>query len=103
MNEAMKFVAEQFGLVPLYAIIIAVAGFGAGGFKHLIFVLGILSGVYITMFKAFNLKAQFGPIDITQYVPVTQDVGNMIMAVIFVYTLGFVAYGAKRVFVPQNA
>jgi len=103
MTDIMKVIAEQFGLVPLYALIIASAGFTAGSFKHLIFVLGILCGIYVTMFQAFNLKAQFGAIDITQYVPVTQDVGNMIVAGAFVYIIGFAAYGAKRMFVPQSA
>jgi hypothetical protein len=103
MTDIMKVIAEQFGLVPLYALIMASAGFTASSFKHLIFVLGILSGIYVTMFKAFNLKAQFGPVDITQYVPVTEDVGNMIVAVGFVYIIGFAAYSAKRMFVPQNA
>src|SRR5262245_58297890 len=103
MTDAIRLFAEQFGLLPLYAILIAIAGFGASRLNHLIFALRILSSGYITMFKAFNLKAQFGPIDITQYVPVTQDLGNMIVAVIFVYLIGFAAYGAKRMFMPQSA
>ncbi len=103
MTDVMQTIADQFGLVPLYALIIAFAGLTAGSLKHLIFVLGILSGVYITMFKTFDLRAQFGPVDITQYVPVSQDAGNMIVAVMLVYAVGFAAYGAKRAFVPQDA
>lgn len=103
MVELMKTFGEQFGLVPLYAVIIAVGGFTAMNLKHLIMVMGIMSGIYITMFKAFNLKAQFGPLDVTQYIPVTQEAGNMITAVAFVYLTGFVAYGLKRLAFPQNA
>ena len=96
MVELMKTIGEQCGLVPLYALIIAFGGFSASNVKHLIMVMGIMCGVYITMFKAFNLKAQFGPVDVTQYLPVPQDVGNMVVAVVFVYVIGFAAYGVKR-------
>lgn len=103
MTDLMKEIAAQFGLLPLYALIIAFAAFSAGSVRHLITVLTILSGIYITMFKAFNLGAQFGPANIAQYLPVSPDIGNMISAVIFVYAIGFVIYGLKRLVVPQDA
>lgn len=104
MNEAMKIFGEQFGLVPLYAVIIAFLGFSASNIKHLLMVLSILCGVYITMFQSFNLKAKFGFIDVTQFLPVSQDTGNMIVAAVFVYIVGFAAYGVKRaLFAPKEA
>jgi hypothetical protein len=101
--ELMKTFGEQFGLVPLYAAIIAFGGFTATNFKHLIMVMGIFCGLYITMFKAFNLKSQFGPVDVTQYLPVSQDTGNMIVAAVFVYAVGFAAYGLRRAVFTRRA
>lgn len=95
MNDIMKMIAEHLGLVPLYAIIIAYLGFSASNYRHLIMILGILSGVYVTMFKTFNLKMQFGAFDVTQYAPVSNEVGNWIIATAFVYGLGFAAYSVK--------
>jgi hypothetical protein len=103
MTDLMKVFAEQFGLLPLYAVIIAFGAFNAAHFRSLITILTIFCGLYITMFKAFNLGAQFGPANVGRYLPVSQDVGNMISAVIFVYAIGFAAYGAKRLFVAQDA
>jgi hypothetical protein len=103
MMDLMKEFAAQFGLLPLYAVIIAFGAFSAGQFRNLITILAILCGVYITMFKAFNLGTQFGPANIANYLPVSPDIGNMISAIIFVYAIGFAAYGLKRLFVPQEA
>lgn len=103
MTEFTGEFAEQFGLIPLYAAIVAYSGFTASGVRHLIFVLGILCGIYVTLFKALNLKMQLGLVDFMQYLPVSQDVGNIIVAVLFVYLIGFAAYGVKRMFVPQDA
>jgi hypothetical protein len=102
MVDIMKAFAEQFGLAPLYAVIIAYVSFNAINFRHLITLISILSGVYIAMFKAFNLKAQFGVVDVTQYLPVSKDSGNMIVAVAFVCVIGFTAYGVKRIYVSQR-
>jgi hypothetical protein len=103
MTEAMKIFGEQFGLLPLYAVIIAYLGFSASNLRHLLMVMSILCGVYIAMFKAFNLKAKFGIIDVTQFLPVSQEIGNMVVAAVFVYLIGFAAYGLKRAFVTQDA
>ncbi len=103
MTDLMKEFGAQFGLVPLYAVIIAYGGFTASNIRNLLFVLSIMCGVYITMFKAFNLKARFGMIDVTQYLPVSSDTGNLLVAAAFVYVIGFAAYGAKRMFTPQTA
>jgi hypothetical protein len=103
MMDLMKEFAAQFGLLPLYAVIIAFGAFSAGQFRNLVTMLAIMCGVYIAMFKAFNLGAQFGPVNIGNYLPVSPDVGNMISAVIFVYAIGFAAYGLKRLFVAQEA
>ncbi|MGH1349276.1 MAG: hypothetical protein ACRBBN_00490 [Methyloligellaceae bacterium] len=103
MVDIIKVFAEQFGLVALYAVIVLYMGFTANGLKHLIFMLGIVCGVFITMFQAFNLKSQFGFLDVTQFVPVSQDIGNIAVAVVFVYVLGFVAYGLKQTIAPSEA
>lgn len=99
----MKIIGEQFGLVPLYALIIAFLGFSASNLKHLLMILSILCGLYITMFKSFNLKAKFGVIDVTQFLPVSQDTGNMIVAAVFVYIIGIAAFGLKRAFISRPA
>lgn len=103
MTELITEFVAQFGLIPLYAVITALQGFKARDFQHLIFVLGLLCGVYITMFKTFNLKMQLGVIDISSYLPVSQDIGNIIMAVLFVYIIGFAAYAVRRTLKLQDA
>ena len=103
MSEIYQYIGEHYGVLPVYAIIVAIAGFSATSFKHLFFVLSIACGVYITMFKTFNLKGKFGMFDLTQYIPISQDFGNMITAVVYVVAIGLAAYGIKRVFVAQRA
>lgn len=103
MMDLMKEIAAQFGVLPLYAVLIATGAFSAGSLRHLIMMMGLFCGLYITMFKTFNLGAQFGPANIGNYLPVSPDVGNAISAVIFVYAIGFAVYGIKRLFVSQAA
>ncbi len=103
MADVIKLFAEQFGLIALYTVIILYMGFSAGSWKHLFLMLGIASGVFITMFQVFNLKAQFGFLDVTQFIPVSQDIGNMTVAAVFVYVLGFTSYGVKRAVIPREA
>ncbi len=103
MLDLITLFVKEFGLLPLYAVIITYIGFSAPTFGALFMSLSIVCGVYITMFKAFNLKAQIGIIDFTQYMPVSEDIGNLIIAVLFVYMIGLTAYGLKRVFVSQDS
>lgn len=103
MTELIGEFAAQFGLLPLYAVIAAFQGYRARDIQHLIFGLGILCGVYVALFKALNLKMQLGVIDVTSYLPVSQDIGNIIVAALFVYIIGFAAYGVKRMLPLQTA
>ncbi len=101
MQEIILTIVEEFGLLPLYTVIVVFLGFAAWKFKHLFYVLAIACGVYITMFQAFNLKANFGGLDVTQFIPVSQDIGNMIMATVFVYAIGISAYIMKSILFAQ--
>lgn len=107
--ELAKYVGEQYGLLPAYAIIITLGGFIATSRTHLLFILSIMGGVYVTMFKAFNLQGKLLPFDIMPWLPkdlpfaLTLEHVNMIAAFIFVYVIGFVAYGLKRLVVPAEA
>jgi len=42
-------------------------------------------------------------LDAAQYLPVSKDAGNLIVAVIFVIVIGFTAYGVKTIFAPQRS
>ena len=55
-NDLLTQFGAEYGLLPVYALIIAFAGFSAHSLKHLLMMLGISSGVYIAMFRAFDLK-----------------------------------------------
>ena len=103
--KLLEYVGEHFGLLPLYAIIISSAGLFATSRKHLLFMLSIMAGVYITMFQAFNLKEKLLPFDLRMELPLqlTENQINKIVAVIFVYIIGFTVYGLRGAFAPRNA
>ncbi len=113
MNEAVNlasYIGEHYGLLPAYAIIISTGAFMSHSIKHLLFMLSIMAGVYITMFQAFNLQAKVLPFDASallagQTLPagVTMDLVNKAAALVFVYILGFAVYGLKRLAVPKEA
>lgn len=103
MFELITALAEDFGILPLYAGIIAIGGFTSSNIRQLTMFLGIACGVYVTMFKVFNLKAKFGVVDLTQYLPVPQDIGNVIAAVVFVGVIGIAAFGMRKAFSSRKS
>jgi hypothetical protein len=113
MNEVVQlatYVGEHFSLLPAYVIIISMGAFMAHSIKHLLFVLSIMAGVYITMFQAFNLQAKLLPFDVSALLAghalpagLTMDHVNKIAALVFVYIIGFAVYGLKRLVVPEEA
>jgi hypothetical protein len=113
MNEALKlanWVGTNYGLLPAYAIVITMAALLANSTKHLLFMLSIMAGVYVTMFQAFSLQMKLLPIDFAALLSaqgleagVSADLVNKIAAFVFVYVIGFTVYGLKRVAVPAQA
>ncbi len=113
MNDVVKlanYVGEHYGLLPAYAIIISMGAFMAHSIKHLLLVLSIMGGVYVTMFQAFNLQAKVLPFDGSALLAghtlpagVTMDHVNKIAALVFVYIIGFAVYSLKRLAVPKEA
>lgn len=113
MDDAVKlasYVGEHYGLLPAYAIIITTAGIVASNRKHLLVMLSIMGGVYVTMFKSFNLQGKLLPFDILTLLPaheppfgLTLDQVNKIAALVFVYIIGFTVYGMKRLAFPKVA
>jgi hypothetical protein len=113
MNDVVKlasYAGEHYGLLPAYAIIISMGAFMSTSIKHLLLVLSIMGGVYVTMFKAFDLQAKVLPFDVSALLAghtlpagVTMDHVNKIAALVFVYIIGFAVYGLKRLAVPKEA
>jgi hypothetical protein len=105
-----EYVGEHYGLLSAYAIIISIAGLFANSLRHLLFMLSIMAGVYIVMFQSFNFKAKLWPFnlggslsDLHLPVQLTESQIDKIVAVIFVYIIGFTVYGLRGVVVPRSA
>jgi len=110
LNDLFTLIAEKYGLLPVYALIVTFAGLTAGSVKQLLMMLGIMAGVYVTMFKAFNLGAGFNAIGLdvlglAARFKLHQDAANGIAAAVFVFGLGFAVFGVKRLLVrePKDA
>lgn len=98
LNGFFQFIAEQFGLVAVYALIIAWAGLQAHSVKHLLMMLSIMGGVFVVMFKAFDLKRDIDVLGLADRLGLHPDVANAIAALLLTYVLGFAVYGVKRLF-----
>jgi hypothetical protein len=97
VTEFLQAIGEQYGLLPVYALIVTWGGLQASSIRNLLFVLSIMVGVYATMFKAFDLKQGLDVFGLTERFALHSDVANGIAAAVFVFGLGFAAYGLKRV------
>ena len=102
MYDLIVAFAENFGILPLYAVIIMYGSFTSSNLKQLYMFLGIVCGVYITMFQVFNLKVKLGLFDVTSYLPISQNLGNAIMGAIFVCVLGIGAYAVRKLVFPPK-
>lgn len=103
LNALLTLIAEKYGLLPVYALIVTFAGLTAGSVKQLLFMLGIMAGVYVTMFKAFNLGSGLDIFGLAARFNIHQDAANGIAAAVFVFGLGFAVFGVKRLFVRKPA
>jgi hypothetical protein len=108
--KSANYVGEHYGLLPVYAIIIAFAGIISANRKHLLVMLSIMGGVYVAMFKEFNLQGKLFSFDILTFLPtheppfgLTLDQVNKVAALVFVYVIGFTVYGVKRLAFPKEA
>jgi hypothetical protein len=103
MNAADIFqvIGERFGLLPVYALVIGAAGFSASSLRHLLTVLVMLAGLYITMFQAFDLKQGLDVFGLAERFGLNADIGNGVVAVIYVFGIGVAVYGVKRMFVRK--
>ena len=95
VTEFLQAIGERYGLLPVYALIVAWGGFSAGSLRNLLFVLSIMTGVYVTMFKAFNLGADLDVFGLAERFGLSTDIANGLAAAAFVFGLGFAAYGLK--------
>jgi len=88
--------AEQYGLVAVYALIISWAGLQAHSTRHLLMMLSIMAGVFVVMFKAFDLKRDIDVFGLADRLGLQPDFANAVAALLLTYVLGFAVYGAKR-------
>lgn len=105
LNDLFQFIAEKYGLLPVYALIVGWMGFSASSVRQLLTMLMIAAGVYVTMFRAFNLGAGLDVFKLAERFHLHPDVANGVAAALFVFGLGFAVYGVKRLFVrkPKEA
>ena len=93
----------EYGLLPVYALIIGWAGFSAYSLKHLLMMLGILTGVYVTMFRAFDLKKDLDIFGLSERFGLSHDAANGVAAAIYVFGIGFAVYGLKRLVLRRKS
>lgn len=98
LTDFLQFIAEQYGLVAVYALIVAWAGLQAHSIKHLLMMLSIMGGVFVTMFQAFDLKRSIDVFGFSERLGLNPAFGNAIAALLMTYALGFAMYGLKRLF-----
>lgn len=105
LNDLFQLIAEKYGLLPVYALIVAWMGFSASTVRQLLTMLMIAAGVYVTMFRAFNLGADLDVFNFAERFHLHPDVANGVAAALFVFGLGFAVYGVKRLIVrkPRDA
>lgn len=105
LTDLLTLIAEKYGLLPVYALIVAFAGVTASSVKQLLGMLAIMAGVYVTMFRAFNLGGDLDVFGFAERFSLHPDIVNGVSAALFVFGLGFAVYGVKRLFVrkPRNA
>lgn len=103
LTDLLQTIAQHYGLLPVYALIVAFGALQAASVRQLVTVLVIMTGVYVTMFKAFDLGRGFDVFGMAARFGLTADAANGIAAAVFVFGLGFVVYGLKRLVVRRKA
>lgn len=102
-TEFLTAIGERYGLLPVYALVVAWGALQASSVRQLLMMLGIMSGVYVTMFKAFNLGQGFDVFGLAARFHLAPDVAKGIAGAAFVFGLGFAVYGLKRLVVRKPA
>lgn len=103
VTDFLQAVGERYGLLPVYALIVAYMGLQANSVRHLLTMLAIALGVFATMFKAFNLGGQIDVFGLAAKFQIPPDAANGISAAVFVFGLGFGVFGLKRLLAPKPA
>jgi hypothetical protein len=101
VSDMLQLIGERYGLLPVYALVVGWGALQAGGVRQLVTMLAIMAGVYVVMFRAFDLKADLDVLGLSERFGLHADVANGLAAVLFVFGLGFAIYGVKRVFVRK--
>jgi hypothetical protein len=102
VSDFLTAFGAEYGLLPVYALIIGWAGFQASSLRHLLMMLGILSGVYIIMFRAFDLKKDLDVFGLSERFGLSHDTANGAAAGLYVFGIGFAAYGLKRLILRRK-
>jgi hypothetical protein len=103
VTDLFQAIGERYGLVPVYALIIAAGALSASNLRHLLMMLGIFAGLYVTLFRAFDLGRGFDVLNLAERFQLSADVANGLAAACFVFGLGFAVYGLKRLVVRKKA
>lgn len=101
LTDLFTLIAEKYGLLPVYALVVGWMGVQASSVRQLLTMLMIAAGVYVTMFRAFNLGTNLDVFRLADRFGLHPDVANGVAAALFVFGLGFAVYGLKRLIVRK--
>jgi hypothetical protein len=101
LTDFIGFIGENFGLLPIYAVIIVISAAQASSFRNLLTILTLQCGLYITMFQAFKLGKNLDVFGLTERLGIHPNLADGLAAALFVFGIGFTVYGVKRLFVRK--
>jgi hypothetical protein len=96
LMDMLTFFGERYGLLPIYAVIVAISGFQASTLRQLLMILAIQCGLYVTLFRAFDLGGSLDVFGWAARYNLKPDIANGLAAAAFVFGLGFAVFGLKK-------
>lgn len=99
MPDFLMDIIDQLGIMPFYIFIIAVIAISVSGMGQLIAGLVILSGVYIVLFKYLNQKLPLDELDVSNFLPLSNEQGHIVTAVIVFFVIGITVFKLKKRFI----
>jgi hypothetical protein len=103
LPDFLTAIGERYGLLPVYALIVAAAGVMAGSLRQLLGMLTIMTGVYVVMFRAFDLRRDFDIFQLAERLGLNPDVADGLATAGFVFGLGLAVYALKRLFLRRRS
>jgi hypothetical protein len=96
LMDMLTFFGERYGLLPIYTVIVIVCAFVASSLRNLLTILAIQCGLYVTLFRAFDLGKSLDIFGWAERYNLKPDIANGLAAAAFVFGLGFSVFGLKK-------